>query len=59
MNWWKNALLGFTSAVFFSLLYVAGVLEPIEDRIYDFFLRFRAGRERIDNRSASYPLHSV
>ncbi len=49
MNWWKNTLLGFASAVFFSLLYVAGVLEPIEDRIYDFFLRFRAGRERIDN----------
>ncbi len=48
MNWWKNALLGFASAVFFSLLYFAGVLEPIEDRIYDLFLRFRAGRERID-----------
>ena len=49
MSFWKNALLGFAAAVFFSLFYLIGVLEPLEDRLYDFFLRFRAKRERIDN----------
>ncbi|MDR2900085.1 MAG: adenylate/guanylate cyclase domain-containing protein [Treponema sp.] len=48
-NWQRNALLGFVSAVFFSLLYIVGILEPVEDRFYDFFLRFRADRELIDN----------
>ncbi|MDR0998184.1 MAG: adenylate/guanylate cyclase domain-containing protein [Treponema sp.] len=33
----------------FALFYAAGILEPLEDRIYDFFLRGRPERERIDN----------
>ena len=48
-NLWQSVLLGLAAAVFFSLLYILGVLEPIEERVYDFFLRFRAKRERIDN----------
>ena len=45
----QSAVLGFSAAAFFSLLYVLGVLGPLENRIYDLFLRFRAKRERIDN----------
>ena len=43
----KNALIGLGTAAFFSLLYVLPVLGPLEDKVYDFFLRFRAKRERI------------
>jgi len=46
---WKNALIGFTAAAVFSLLYLIGALTSLEDRLYDFFLRFRANRERISN----------
>jgi adenylate cyclase len=42
----KNALPGLAAAALFSLLYGLGVFEPLEDRVYDFFLRFRADRER-------------
>ncbi|MCL1928907.1 MAG: adenylate/guanylate cyclase domain-containing protein [Treponema sp.] len=49
MKFWKNILLGFAAAAFFSFLYIAGILNPIEDKLYDFFLRFRAKRERIDS----------
>jgi adenylate cyclase len=49
MNFWKSALLGLASAAFFSLLYLLGTLGPLEDRVYDFFLRFRAKRDRIEN----------
>jgi len=43
---WKNLLTGFAAAVFFSLLYIAGIFGPLEDRTYDLFLRFRSNRER-------------
>jgi len=43
---WKNLLTGFAAAVFFSLLYIAGIFRPLEDRAYDLFLRFRPNRER-------------
>jgi adenylate cyclase len=49
MTLWKNALLGFAAAAVFALLYVAEVLTPMEDRLYDFFLQFRSNRPRIDN----------
>ena len=49
MKLWKNALLGLSSAFVFALLYVIGILTPLEDRLYDFFLRFRANRERISD----------
>jgi len=45
----KNALVGFAAAAVFSLLYFIGALTPLEDRLYDFFLNFRANRERVDN----------
>ena len=44
----RNILLGLASAVLFTLLYLTGVLAPLEDRFYDFFLRFRANRPNID-----------
>jgi len=45
MNW-KSLLTGFAAAGFFSLLYIAGIFGPLEDRTYDLFLRFRSNRER-------------
>ncbi|MCL2196547.1 MAG: CHASE2 domain-containing protein, partial [Treponema sp.] len=49
MNKWINALIGFAAAAVFSLLYLVNALTPLEDRLYDFFLNFRANRERVDN----------
>ncbi|MDR0442815.1 MAG: adenylate/guanylate cyclase domain-containing protein [Treponema sp.] len=49
MTLWKNALLGLAAAAVFALLYLAGALSSIEDRLYDFFLRFRSTRPRIDS----------
>jgi len=49
MRPWKNALLGLAAAAVFALLYIAGILTSLEDRLYDFFLRFRADRQRIDS----------
>jgi len=49
MRPWKNVLLGLVAAVVFALLYIAGALSPLEDRLYDFFLRFRSERSRLDN----------
>jgi len=49
MKPWKNALLGLAAAAVFALLYIAGVLTSLEDRLYDFFLRFRADRQRINS----------
>jgi adenylate cyclase len=46
---WKNAIIGFAAASVFSLLYLVGALTALEDNLYDFFLRFRANRERINN----------
>jgi adenylate cyclase len=49
MKFRKNILIGLCAAVVFALLYIAGVLVPLEYRLYDFFLRFRANRPRINN----------
>lgn len=49
MKNFKNTLMGLVAALTFSLLYLVGVLTPLEDRLYDFFLRFRADRARLDN----------
>jgi adenylate cyclase len=49
MRFWKNALIGFGAAFLFSVLYITGALLPFEEKLYDFFLRFRPKRERIDN----------
>jgi len=48
MKNWKNSLMGLAAAVIFSLLYITGALSSLEDRLYDFFLRFRANRELTD-----------
>jgi len=49
MKYRDSAIVGFGAAVVFSLFYIAGMMSSLEDRLYDFFLRFRANRERIDN----------
>jgi adenylate cyclase len=49
MKRWKNVIVGLSAAVFFSLVYIVGFLSPIEDRLYDFFLRFRPDRELSEN----------
>ena len=46
---WKNVLVAFAAAVFFSLLAVLGVFTRAEDQVYDFFLRFRVDRQRIND----------
>jgi adenylate cyclase len=45
----KDALLGLAAAAVFSVLYLAGALTSLEYLFYDFFLGFRANRERIDS----------
>jgi len=42
-------LIGFAAAAVFSLLYLVNALTLLEDRLCDFFLNFRANRERVDN----------
>jgi adenylate cyclase len=45
----KTAFIALAVGAFFALLYAAGILGPLEERVYDFFLRGRPERERIDN----------
>ncbi|MDR1238678.1 MAG: CHASE2 domain-containing protein [Treponema sp.] len=45
----KNALIGLAAGLFFALLYATGILERLEDRVYDAFLRGKLEKERIDN----------
>jgi adenylate cyclase len=49
MSFWKSALLGLISAALFTLLYLADVLSPLENQLYDFFLGFRSNRPHIDS----------
>ncbi|MDR0475040.1 MAG: CHASE2 domain-containing protein [Treponema sp.] len=49
MNLWKNALAGFAVSALFALLYLTGILTPLEDRFYDFLLNFRTNRQRTDS----------
>ncbi|MDR2729795.1 MAG: CHASE2 domain-containing protein [Treponema sp.] len=49
MKLWKNILIGFASACVSAVLYLSGVFPVMEDRVYDFFLKFRANRVRINN----------
>jgi len=59
---WKNLIIGLAAALIFSFFYALGILTPLEDRLYDFFLRFRINRERaqdivfldIDDLAVSY-----
>jgi adenylate cyclase len=45
----KSIFIALAVGAFFILLYAAGVLGLPEERVYDFFLRGRPERERIDN----------
>jgi adenylate cyclase len=45
----KNALIGAAVGLLFALLSVVGLIEPLEDQVYDFFLHGRPNREQIDN----------
>jgi adenylate cyclase len=45
----KNLLIGLASGLFFALLYATGVLEWLEDRVYDAFLKGKLEKERISN----------
>lgn len=49
MKYIHNAFIGFGAALIFSFLYVVGFFGSLENRLYDFFLRFRANRQRIEN----------
>ena len=49
MKYRDNFIIGLVAAALFSLAYITGILGPLEDRLYDFFLRFRANRQRIEN----------
>ncbi|MDR0321190.1 MAG: adenylate/guanylate cyclase domain-containing protein [Treponema sp.] len=49
MKNWKNHFITLAIVAVFSVLYLVGALTSLEDRLYDFFLHFRANRERIDN----------
>ena len=46
---WKNILIGFGAAVFFSLLLALGFFTKMEERVYDFFLGFRADRKMTED----------
>ncbi|MDR1445224.1 MAG: CHASE2 domain-containing protein, partial [Treponema sp.] len=45
----RNVLTGLVPGLVFALLYAAGALEAPEDRVYDFFLRGRQNRARLEN----------
>ncbi|MDR0443521.1 MAG: adenylate/guanylate cyclase domain-containing protein [Treponema sp.] len=45
----KKGIVGLAAAAVFSLLYITGGLDYIEERFYDLFLRFRVERPRVDN----------
>jgi adenylate cyclase len=42
-------MIGFAASLLFALLYIVGAFNSLESRLYDFFMRFRADRERIDS----------
>jgi adenylate cyclase len=49
MSLLKNLLIGLAAGLLFALLVMTGVLRLLDDRVYDFFLRGRPDRERVDN----------
>jgi adenylate cyclase len=49
MTLWKNVLVGLAVSAAFALVYLVGILTPLEDRLYDFFLFFRSDRTHIDS----------
>jgi adenylate cyclase len=49
MTLWKNLLVGLAVSAIFALLYISGILSPLENKLYDFSLRFRSDRSHIDS----------
>ncbi|MDR1505589.1 MAG: adenylate/guanylate cyclase domain-containing protein [Treponema sp.] len=49
MPHWRSVLIGFSSAVLFSVFTVTGLFVRFENRVYDFFLNFRPKRERLES----------
>ncbi|MDR0300743.1 MAG: adenylate/guanylate cyclase domain-containing protein, partial [Treponema sp.] len=49
MRYRYNAIVGFSASLLFALFYIAGAFNSLENRLYDFFMRFRADRARVDN----------
>jgi len=49
MSFWKNVFIGLIASVLFSLLMLAGLLNSLEDRLYDFFLRFRINQPCVES----------
>jgi len=49
MKNFKNIIIGLAAAVLFSVLYLTGALNRLEESLYDLYLGFRANRDRIDN----------
>jgi adenylate cyclase len=49
MTLFKNVLFGLTASALVSVLFLLGVFSALEDRLYDYFFRFRKDRPRIDS----------
>jgi adenylate cyclase len=49
MTLWKNLLVGLAVSAIFALLYITGILSPLENKLYDLSLRFRSDRPHIDS----------
>jgi adenylate cyclase len=45
----KNIFIGLAVSVVFAIVYIAGVFNPLENRLYDLFLGFRSDRTHIDS----------
>jgi adenylate cyclase len=42
-------MIGFAASLLFAFLYIVGAFNSLESRLYDFFMRFRADRQRVDS----------
>jgi adenylate cyclase len=49
MAHWKNTLVALAISGGFAILYLAGILTPLEDRLYDTLLHFRSNRPRTES----------
>ena len=49
MKYKFNIIISLAAVLVISILYIAGVFGSLEGQLYDFCLRFRANRERIEN----------
>ncbi|MCL2706061.1 MAG: CHASE2 domain-containing protein [Spirochaetaceae bacterium] len=49
MKYKHNIIISLAVVSVFTILYIAGIFNSLEGQLYDFGLRFRANRERIEN----------